>query len=182
MYSKFIFVAATLGMAALHAEAQSFSVAAAKPRALTASAIAVAEKKASGAAIASDKQSLIVAGKSARIIIRTGPESDMMSYRIKGLRNPTLSVAAGAKLSILFINADGDMLHNLRFTAKKSPYPAKPGSAGSSGSADLAHAKGAPYSGQELMLIVPKQKGIYAYVCTIPGHAAAGMSGKLIVR
>ncbi len=106
----------------------------------------------------------------------------MMSYRIMGLRNPAITVPAGAKLSILFVNADDDMLHNLRFTGIRPPFDAKIGKTGSAGSSDVPHIKGKSLYGQELTLTTPAKTGTYYYICTIPGHAAAGMFGKLIVR
>lgn len=36
--------------------------------------------------------------------------------------------------------------------------------------------------GQRATLKVTLKKGTYAYLCTVPGHAALGMKGKLVVR
>ena len=36
--------------------------------------------------------------------------------------------------------------------------------------------------GQRAVLKVTLKKGTYAYLCTVPGHAALGMKGKLVVR
>jgi plastocyanin len=36
--------------------------------------------------------------------------------------------------------------------------------------------------GQRAVLKVTLRKGTYAYLCTVPGHAALGMKGKLVVR
>src|SRR5258705_1594827 len=41
-----------------------------------------------------------------RLVILTGPEDDMLSYRIQGMRNPTLVVPAVATLKILFVHGD----------------------------------------------------------------------------
>src|SRR5829696_146011 len=38
--------------------------------------------------------------KEIRLVITTGPEDDMLSYRIQGVRNPNLIVPAGATLRI----------------------------------------------------------------------------------
>lgn len=53
--------------------------------------------------------------KEIRLVVITGPEDDMLSYRIQGVRNPNLVVPTGATLSILFINIDTDMRHDIRF-------------------------------------------------------------------
>jgi uncharacterized cupredoxin-like copper-binding protein len=36
--------------------------------------------------------------------------------------------------------------------------------------------------GKSAKLAVTLKKGVIAYLCTVPGHAAAGMKGKLIVK
>ncbi len=36
--------------------------------------------------------------------------------------------------------------------------------------------------GQRTTLKVTLKKGTYAYLCTVPGHAALGMKGKVVVR
>ena len=36
--------------------------------------------------------------------------------------------------------------------------------------------------GQRATLKVTLKKGTYAYLCTVPGHAALGMKGKLVVK
>ncbi len=153
-----------------------------KPKTLSSKALSAAEKTVKGVSMGADKKSLLVGGVSARLVVTTGPENDMMSYRIKGLRNPTITMKPGTKLSILFVNTDEDMLHNLRFTAKAPPFDAKIGKAGSTGSSDLPHRAASGYTGQELAFVAPKRAGTYYYVCTIPGHASAGMFGKLVVK
>ena len=36
--------------------------------------------------------------------------------------------------------------------------------------------------GQKATLRVTLKKGVYGFLCTVPGHAALGMKGKLVVR
>ena len=55
----------------------------------------------------------------------------------------------------------GKLSHDFKIAGKKTPL-IKPGK----------HAA---------LKVVFKKKGNYAYVCTVPGHAAAGMKGVLIV-
>src|SRR5688572_327534 len=62
-----------------------------------------------------DKTTLTFTEKDIRLVVITGPEDDMLSYRIQGVRNPTLAVPAGARMTILFVNVDVDMRHDLRF-------------------------------------------------------------------
>ncbi len=175
-------VCAALTLSAAMAQTTAFGVKAGKPTLMTVKTIAAAEKRASGATIGADKKSIVVSGKSARFVVRTGPKSDMMSYRIIGLRNPTITVPSGAKLTILFVNVDDDMLHDLRLTASQPPFDSKIGKTGTSGSSALPPMKGKSFSGQALTITAPSKSGAYSYVCTTPGHAAAGMFGKLIVK
>src|SRR6476660_7688507 len=62
-----------------------------------------------------DKSTITFTEKEIRLVINTGPEDDMLSYRILGVRNPTLIVPSGATLRILFVNSDEDMSHDVRF-------------------------------------------------------------------
>lgn len=122
--------------------------------------------------------------KSVRLVMVTGPEDDMLSYRIGGLRNPTLVVPRGATLRILFVNTDDDMAHNIRFGATQKIYPnvMTAYAASSIGTPELPHKSDTALHAEELTLRVPPVPGTYAYLCTVRGHAQGGMVGKVIVR
>ena len=62
-----------------------------------------------------DKKTLTFRQKTVRLVVHSGPANDMLSYRIAGLRNPTIVVPTGAMIKALYINTDDDMTHNLRF-------------------------------------------------------------------
>src|SRR5215203_7303561 len=64
--------------------------------------------------------------KEIRLIVRTGPEDDMLSYRVQGIRNPNFVVPAGATLKILFVNVDSDMRHDVRFGHVTGDFPIAP--------------------------------------------------------
>ena len=81
----------------------------------------------------------------------------MLSYRIAGLRNPTLVVPAGATLKALFLNTDDDMTHNLRFGAQHTA------SAPSVGTPGLAHKTQAAFHAADATLRVPPKPGTYYY-------------------
>jgi rusticyanin len=111
-----------------------------------------------------------------------GPDE---SYRIAGLVNPTLIIPAGATVAIHLINADPDTAHGLVITASpatRSPMPmmstrpAFPGSAlwflGNPTSAGMHAAT---------LTFTATTPGTYRYLCAVPGHAAKGMTGKLII-
>lgn len=139
---------------------------------------AAAEKAATPGIVSADKKALTFRQKAVRLVVRSGPADDMLSYRIEGLRNPMLIVPAGATLKALFINMDDDMAHNLRFSVQKPPFRSMVKSVGS---ANLPHKSGAVYHAEDLTMRVPTA-GTYTYLCTIPGHAPGGMYGTLIVR
>lgn len=171
----------TVAVAAASMPSPALIIAASTPRLYARSMIDAAAKSYSGVAVSKDKKTLTISSMAARLVVTTGPDNDMLSYRIMGLRNPTIYVKAGATVSILFVNTDSDMLHNLRVTGNKAPFAAKFAGA-TTGSVDLPHANGAAFTGQTITFKVPSQKGSYSYLCTIMGHAAAGMYGTIIVR
>jgi nitrite reductase (NO-forming) len=81
----------------------------------------------------------------------------------KGVANPTLHVPEGAVVQINLVNGDG-ATHDVSvpdFNAKSN----------------TVNDKGASTS----IVFKADKKGVFTYVCTIPGHIAAGMIGKIIV-
>ena len=64
-----------------------------------------------------DKTTLTFTENDIRLVVLTGPEEDMLSFRIQGVRNPMLVVPSGATLCVLFVNINGDM---------KNIFPARP--------------------------------------------------------
>ena len=116
-----------------------------------------------------------------RLVVVTGPEDDMLSYRIQGMRNPTLVVPPGAMLKILFINRDGDMKHDIRFGHVMGEFDIAPDVAETAGSEKLAsHEDGAPMQAVE-MVLKAKEDGAYKYFCSVRGHAKGGMWGNILV-
>jgi uncharacterized cupredoxin-like copper-binding protein len=73
----------------------------------------------------------------------------------------TKSIAKPGKVTFAFTNV-GHVLHDLRINGKQTPL-IQPGK-----TARLA--------------VTFTKKGKYAYLCTVPGHAAAGMKGVITVR
>jgi nitrite reductase (NO-forming) len=81
----------------------------------------------------------------------------------KGTANPTLNVPEGAVVQINLVNGDG-ATHDISvpdFNAKSNQINDK----GSSTS----------------IVFKADKKGVFTYVCTLPGHVAAGMIGKIVV-
>lgn len=167
------------GMVAQAAPDVGVTLAWAQPKTLSVSQAAAADKTATPGLVSADKKSLTFRQKTVRLVVHSGPTNDMLSYRIAGLRNPTLTVPAGATLKALFINTDDDMMHNLRFTVQKPPFK---GPVKSAGTTNLPHKSETAYHAEDLTMRVPTHAGTYTYLCTVPGHAAGGMYGTLIVR
>src|SRR4029079_9812961 len=61
-----------------------------------------------------DKTTITFTQNEIRLVVTTGPEDDMLSYRIQGVRNPTLVVPSGETLRVLFVHVDGCMKHDNR--------------------------------------------------------------------
>jgi uncharacterized cupredoxin-like copper-binding protein len=71
------------------------------------------------------------------------------------------SIARPERVTFVFKNV-GHVVHDLKINGKATPLI---------------------QSGQTAKLVVVfKKKGTYAYSCTVPGHATAGMKGIFIVR
>jgi rusticyanin len=156
-----------------------FSLVTATPKTLTPAALTAAQQTATHGQASADKKALTFRQKIVRLMIVSGPASDMLSYRIDGLRNPKLIVPRGATLHALFVNTDDDMLHNLRFTLQGPPFK---GTVKAVGTANLPHKSEEAYHAEDLTLRMPTHAGTYTYLCTVPGHAPGGMYGTLIVR
>lgn len=173
----------TLALAAT-AFGAPFTLVSGIPKTLTPSALSMAQKTVTPGKVSADKKSLTFVQKTIRLVTVTGPDSDMLSYRIDRLRNPTLIVPRNATLKMLFINADGDMFHNIRFGAWRAAYPTTADSLlkTSVGTPPLPHGTETLHHAEELTLRVPSKPGKYAYFCTVRGHAPGGMYGTLIVR
>ena len=70
------------------------------------------------------------------------------------------SVASPGKVTFVFKNT-GHILHDFKITSKKTPLIGP---------------------GKTATIAVTLKKGKYTYLCTVPGHAAAGMKGVFTVR
>ena len=70
------------------------------------------------------------------------------------------SVASPGKVTFVFKNT-GHILHDFKISGKKTPLIGP---------------------GKTATIAVTLKKGMYAYLCTVPGHAAAGMKGVFTVR
>ena len=116
-----------------------------------------------------------------RLVVLTGPPDDMVSYRIQGIRNPTLVVPAGATLKILFVNVDADMPHDIRFGHFTQPFHAVVDEAETAGSTKLMKRSADGTLQAEEIVVKANANGLYRYLCSVRGHARDGMWGHIAV-
>lgn len=178
-----VFSLALIGNAAA-VLASPFTAGVGAPKIVTSSGLTAAQKTETPGQVSPDGKTLLFRQKIIRLLAVTGPDNDMLSYRIDGRRNPTLVVPPGATIKMLFVNTDDDMKHNVRIGAALKAYPSVMTSylETSVGTPELAHKSGAGYSGEELTLHAPTSPGTFVYLCTVRGHAQGGMIGKVVVQ
>ncbi|MHB8115625.1 MAG: rusticyanin [Acidithiobacillus ferrivorans] len=103
------------------------------------------------------------------------------SFEIHDVKNPTLDIPAGAAVDVTFINTNKGFGHSFDITKKAPPFAVmpniKPIVAGTGFSPVPKDGK----FGYSEFTWHPTA-GTYYYVCQIPGHAATGMFGKIIVK
>jgi plastocyanin len=129
-----------------------------------------------------DKTTLTFTENAIRLVATTGPEDDMLSFRIQGMRNPTIVVPSGATLTVLFINTDGDMTHDIRFSHVMGDFPIAPATAESAGTTRIAHkAEDGTSNAEEIVIKANEEDGAYKYFCSVRGHAKGGMWGNILV-
>jgi plastocyanin len=116
-----------------------------------------------------------------RLVATTGPEDDMLSYRIQGLRNPNLVVPSGATLRILFVNTDHDMRHDIRFGRVEGAFALAPPVDETAGSERLTPRSVDNVFQAEEIVVKASGDGAYKYFCSVRGHARSGMWGNIFV-
>lgn len=124
---------------------------------------------------------LIFTENEIRLVVLTGPEDDMLSFRIQGMRNPTLVVPSGATLKILFVNIDGDMKHDIRFGHVVGEFVVGPDIKETAGADKLSPKSEDGMMQAEDFVIRANEDGAYKYFCSVGGHANGGMWGNIAV-
>jgi len=111
-----------------------------------------------------------------------GPDE---TFRIAGLVNPTITVPAGAHVSIQVVNADQDTAHGLVVTASSAQDSWMPmmTAAPAFRGAALWFLGDPTAAGMHAgtLAFTASTPGTYRYLCPVPGHAQQGMSGTFIV-
>ena len=92
-------------------------------RVVTSSGLTAAQRTETPSQASPDGKTLLFRQRMVCLVAVTGPENDMLSYRIDGKRNPTLVVSPSTTIKMLFVNTDDDMKHNVRFGTTLKTYP-----------------------------------------------------------
>lgn len=126
-------------------------------------------------------------GPTALIVALASPHGKPnMTWEIDGLVNPTIVLPPGTEVTVDLVNTDWGYRHGFMVTTSPPPYP-------------YMAMMGLPT--QFLLMPLPERttqvlataryytrqghfrasRGIYYYLCPVPGHAARGMYGKIVV-
>ena len=157
------------------------------PRVSTSEATKLGNAVPPGATVNRFANQITFSGQNIAFTVLASPPGDPdETFRVGGLVNPTVTVQAGAQVSIQFINADPDTAHGLVVTSRGSSdswmpmmtaSQAFPGAAvwflGDPTSAGLHAAS---------MSFAATTPGTYHYLCPVPGHAQKGMVATFVVR
>jgi plastocyanin len=119
--------------------------------------------------------------KNISLVAVTGPEDDMLSYRIQGVRNPNLIVPEGATIRVLFVNTDEDMTHDIRFGHVMGDFPIQPDITETVGTEKLPPETEDGTAQANEIVIKANENGAYKYFCSVRGHAKGGMWGNILV-
>ena len=158
---------------------EAFTLVSSEKKVIKEGDLAAAEKQRTAAKISGSN--LTFTEKDIRLVAVTGPEDDMLSYRIYGVRNPNLVVPAGSTIRLLFVNVDADMRHDMRFGHVMGDFDVVVDAAETAGTQKLP-ARGADGTLQaEEIVIKAGEAGAYKYFCSVRGHAKGGMWGNILV-
>jgi rusticyanin len=146
---------------------------------LTAAQLDAAEKTRTEGVVDTKNNALKFSQNEIQLVVRTGPEDDMLSYRIQGLRNPTIVVPEMTSIKVLFVNADEDMSHDFRLGAMNPPFKSHPDMSKTAGSDQLLPETEETYNAQEFSYHV-HSKSTFHYFCSVGSHAKNGMWGTIV--
>lgn len=144
-----------------------------------------------GVSVNKSANTITFTNKIVYLVILAGPPSNILTFQLFNLTNPTIEVPLDSTVIIAVID-DGYLNHSFGITSTPPPYPASvspnqdqpafPGSEMPSALLinGLSPASSNTYSGYLLKFNATKP-GTYWYLCFVPGHASSGMYGKFVV-
>ena len=152
-----------------------------------ASLAALVSRGEQGASIDPTANTVTYMGQAVTLVALASPHGKPnMTWEIDGLVNPTVVVRPAAQLHVVLVNTDWGYMHGFELTTTPPPYPymAMAGAADSFFLMPLRPrttkdtATASYYTESASFTTTP---GTYHYLCPVPGHAAMGMFGKLLV-
>lgn len=156
------------------------------PRVSPAAAQRLGAQAPAGASVNRAARTITFTTMNVHLAVLASPSMPAESFRIAGMTNPTVSVPAGAHVTIELVNADADMAHGLVImpTAAVGSYMPMVAAAPSFTGADLWFLGKPTAAGMHAgtMNFTAAAPGSYKYLCPVPGHAREGMAGTFVVR
>ena len=155
------------------------------PRVSPAQAQRLGSQAPAGARIDRSARPLTFTRTNVNLVVLGSPSMPGESFRIAGMTNPSVTVPAGAHVTITLVNADSDMAHGLVVTvgdARSAWMPMMTATPAFSGSA--LWFLGNPTSAgmhEGTLTFTASSAGTYHYLCPVPGHAQKGMIGTFTV-
>jgi rusticyanin len=156
------------------------------PRVSPAQAAALGSQVPAGASVNRAARTITFTTTTVDLAVLASPSMPAESFRIAGMTDPTVSVPAGAHVTIELVNADADMAHGLVIMppgAARSDMPMMTASPSFTGAALWFLGKPTA-AGMHAATITftAATPGSYQYLCPVPGHAEEGMAGTFTVR
>jgi rusticyanin len=156
------------------------------PRVSAAQAQRLGAQVPAGASIDRAARTITFATANVNLVVLASPLMPAESFRIAGMADPTVSVPAGAHVTIELINADADMAHGLVIMPAGTARSAMPMmTAASSFTGSALWFLGKPTTAgvhAGTITFTAATSGSYQYLCPVPGHARDGMAGIFTVR
>ena len=153
-----------------------------------ASLAALVSRGEQGASIDPTANTVTYMGQTVTLVALASPHGEPnMTWEIDGLVNPTVVVPSAAQLDAVLVNTDWGYMHGFELTTTQPPYPEM----AMAGVADnfflmplppRTEKDTATASYYTRSASFTTASGTYHYLCPVPGHAAAGMFGTLVVR
>ena len=140
-----------------------------------------------GATLDTAANTVTYTGRSVTLVALASPHGEPnMTWEIDGLVNPAVTVAPGAQVTVMLVNTDWGYMHGFELTTTPPPYP-EMAMMGISDTFFLmplpprTEKDTATASYYTRSASFTAAAGTYHYLCPVPGHAAAGMFGTLVV-
>lgn len=121
-------------------------------------------------------------GKSVHVVAAAVlPGFPFPSFEIHHVKGATLEIPANANVKITFINTNKGFGHSFEITKAAPPYAVIPQAEPLQGGTTFSPVPAGGKFGYVNFTWKPAA-GTYYYLCAIPGHAATGMYGKIVVK